>query len=86
MSRSYFTKNDFVIVDEYAWTALHIDFINSGHLTLKEFARRQGIHYGYVRTRAGKERWLQNRRIIHNGACTDEGIAICDICKKAIKL
>ena len=67
------------------WDALQIEFLKSGRMTLKSFAYKYGLGYRSCRNRAAEARWLQNRKAIYAGACTDEGVALCDVCRQAIK-
>lgn len=67
------------------WDALQLEFLKAGQMNLKTFTYKHGLHYGQVRNHAAEGRWLQNRKAIHAGACTDEGVALCDVCRKAIK-
>ena len=67
------------------WEALKRCFVESGRMTLNQFARKHGIDYGHVRNMASAGLWRRTRLRVQAGAATEEGIALCDVCKRAIK-
>lgn len=70
--------------DQWDWLALEIEFLKAGREKLAQFADRMGLSRSNVYNWAGKRKWLAKRRLIHGGECTDEGVALCLVCRKAI--